>query len=60
MRFVTMRSRLLTSLMAAAGLPGGSVHASVTRNGCVCPLVETVTINVWLSPVASALVGFWS
>ena len=32
--------------MAAAGLPGGSVHASVARNGSDGALVDTVTKNV--------------
>ena len=32
---VTTRLRLLTSLMAAAGSPGGSVHASVMRSGWI-------------------------
>src|SRR5208283_3084162 len=61
-RLDTTRARLLTSLMAAAGSPGGSVQASVTRSGSVAAavLVAMVTMNVWLSPVASALVGFWS
>ncbi len=45
--------------MAAAGLPGGSVHASVKRSvtGLV---VSIVRWNVWLSPVASAFVRLWS
>ena len=61
-RFVTTKSRLFTSLIAAAGLPAGSVQASVTCSGKYSAklLVSRLMMYVWLSPVASALAGLWS
>src|SRR5205823_8711867 len=59
-RLVTMRSRSFTSLMAAPGLPGGSVHTSVTRNGTSWPSADKPSTQVWRWPVARVLVGLWS
>ena len=60
-RLVTIRSKSFTSLTPTAGLPGGSVQTSVNRNGKRRDAVEfRLTFQVWLSPVASALVGSWS
>src|SRR2546422_4910737 len=42
---VTSRSRLLTEGEPVVG-PGASLHASVTRNGCVVEATEPVTWNV--------------
>src|SRR5208283_4317257 len=59
-RLVTTRSRLLTSLRLAAGLPGGSVQTSVMRSGTLAAAGERETKRVWLWPVARASAGFWS
>src|SRR3954464_852014 len=45
-RFVTIRSRSLTSLVATAGLPGGSVQTNVARNGTRRPAWEVVMFQV--------------
>src|ERR1017187_634561 len=59
-KLVTMRSRLLTSLRLAAGLPGGSVQTSVTRNGWLVVADDRETKRVWLWPVARASAGLSS
>src|SRR5215468_10078328 len=59
-RFVTIKSRLFTSLMPTAGFPGGSVHTKVARKACACAGVVSEKNRVWRCPVARALVAPWS